>query len=68
MKSPQLKSSKSRNLVLSLIGLICSFTSLWAQQSSTVTSHNEVVDKVQRTGLKVSIAFGDRKVKDAWES
>jgi predicted RNase H-like nuclease (RuvC/YqgF family) len=68
MKSQQLKSFNFRNLALSLIGFICSLAPIWAQPSSTVSSHNEVVDKVQRTGLKVSIAFGDRKVKDAWES
>jgi hypothetical protein len=35
---------------------------------ATISSHNENIGKVQRTGLKTSVGFGEKKVKDAWET
>jgi predicted RNase H-like nuclease (RuvC/YqgF family) len=39
-----------------------------AYKTATVSSHNENIGKVQRTGLKISVAFSEKRVKDAWEN
>lgn len=56
-----------KSFILVFSWFLCSNNFILAQ-TSYVSSENELINKVQRTGLKTSLNFSSKQVGDAWQN